>query len=43
MLGDARGNSIDGRFFGLVPAGELYGRAVAVYYRRGEGLAWDRL
>ncbi|KAF1710906.1 signal peptidase I [Pseudoxanthomonas sacheonensis] len=43
MLGDARGNSIDGRFFGLVPASELYGRAVAVYYRRGEGLVWRRL
>lgn len=43
MLGDARGNSIDGRFFGLMPASELYGRAVAVYYRRGEGLAWHRL
>lgn len=43
MLGDARGNSIDGRFFGLMPASELYGRAVAVYYRRGEGLTWHRL
>ena len=43
MLGDARGNSVDGRFFGLVPAGELYGRALAIYYRRGEGLAWRRL
>ena len=43
MLGDARGNSIDGRFFGLVPASELYGRAVAVYYRKGEGFAWNRL
>ena len=43
MLGDARGNSIDGRFFGLVPADALYGRALAVYYRRGEGLEWRRL
>lgn len=43
MLGDARGNSVDGRFFGLVRAGDLYGRAVAVYYRRGEGLGWNRL
>lgn len=43
MLGDARGNSIDGRFFGLVPVGDLYGRAVAVYYRRGEGFTWNRL
>jgi signal peptidase I len=43
MLGDARGNSIDGRFFGLMPVSELYGRAVAVYYRRGEGLVWRKL
>lgn len=43
MLGDARGNSHDGRFFGFVPASKLYGRAVAVYYRRGEGLGWIRL
>lgn len=43
MLGDARGNSHDGRFFGLVPANELYGRAVAVYYRRGEGFGWNKL
>lgn len=43
MLGDARGNSHDGRFFGFVPASELYGRAVAVYYRRGEGFGWNKL
>ena len=43
MLGDARGNSLDGRFFGLVPVNELYGRAVAVYHRRGEGFVWRRL
>ena len=43
MLGDARGNSHDGRFFGLVAATALYGRAVAVYYRRDEDLGWRRL
>jgi len=43
MLGDSRGNSLDGRFFGLVPVYELYGRAVAVYHRRGEGFVWRRL
>lgn len=43
VLGDARGNSVDGRFFGLVPIDSIYGRAVAVYYRSGQGLAWDRL
>ncbi|KAF1013453.1 MAG: Signal peptidase I P [Stenotrophomonas maltophilia] len=43
VLGDHRGNSFDGRFFGFVDADKLYGRAVAVYYRRGAGLEWQRL
>ncbi|MFA1721165.1 signal peptidase I [Xanthomonas campestris] len=43
MLGDHRGNSLDGRYFGLVDAPAVYGKAVAVYYRRGEGLEWQRL
>ncbi len=38
MLGDARGNSHDGRYFGLVAATARYGRVVAVYCRRHEGL-----
>lgn len=43
MLGDHRGNSLDGRFFGLVDSGDVYARALAVYYRRGQGLEWRRL
>lgn len=43
VLGDHRGNSVDGRDFGLVPLDAFYGRAVAVYYRQGEGLGWKRL
>jgi len=43
VLGDHRGNSADGRYFGLVPMKSLYGRAVAVYWRSGEGFAWKRL
>lgn len=43
VLGDHRGNSFDGRFFGLVDADKVYGKAVAVYWRRGEGLEWLRL
>ncbi|WMJ71267.1 signal peptidase I [Stenotrophomonas sp. 24(2023)] len=43
VLGDHRGNSFDGRFFGFVDADRIYGRAVAVYYRRGHGLEWQRL
>lgn len=43
VLGDHRGNSLDGRFFGWVDADRIYGRAVAVYYRRGQGVVWQRL
>lgn len=43
VLGDHRGRSLDGRFFGLVPESAFYGRAIAVYHRRGEGLVWKRL
>ncbi|MCL1634494.1 signal peptidase I [Luteimonas sp. SX5] len=43
MVGDHRGNSRDGRVFGLVDSRELYARAVSVYYRRGEGLVWKKL
>ena len=36
-IGDHRGASRDGRFFGPVAESAIYGRAVAVYYRRGDG------
>ncbi|MEO1246335.1 MAG: signal peptidase I [Pseudomonadota bacterium] len=42
-VGDHRGNSRDGRFFGLIEEGDVYARAVAVYYRRGEGVGWRTL
>lgn len=42
-IGDHRGNSLDGRYFGFVSETELYGRAVAVYYRTGEGFMWKPL
>lgn len=42
-LGDHRGNSQDGRYFGLVHETELLGRAVGVYYRRGENFTWRKL
>jgi signal peptidase I len=32
-IGDHRGNSQDGRYFGTIPETELFGRAVAIYYR----------
>jgi len=43
VLGDHRGNSVDARWFGFVEADAIYARAVAVYWRRGEGLSWQRL
>ena len=43
VLGDHRGNSRDGRFFGTVPIGELYGRATAVFLRESDGLLWQPL
>ena len=43
VLGDHRGNSRDGRFFGTVPVQELYGRATAVFLRQSDGLLWQSL
>jgi len=42
-LGDHRGNSLDGRHWGFVEQTELYGKAIAVYYRRGDGFTWEPL
>lgn len=43
VLGDYRGNSVDSRYYGLIPTNELYGRATRVYYRRDEGFVWRPL
>lgn len=43
VLGDHRGNSLDGRMYGLVPEDAFYARALAVYWRSGEGPVWKRL
>jgi signal peptidase I len=42
-LGDHRGNSTDGRFFGPIPETEIVGRALGIYYRRGDGFTWRKL
>ncbi len=42
-MGDHRGDSNDGRSFGFIDEHELVGRAVAIYYRRGEGVTWQPL
>lgn len=43
VLGDHRGASFDGRYFGFVPAAAIYGQARGVFWRRGEGIGWRRL
>lgn len=43
LLGDHRGASRDGRYFGTVPVSELYGRASGVFWRREEGPTWQAL
>jgi signal peptidase I len=42
-VGDHRGNSFDGRMFGLIDEDDVYGRALGVYYRRSDGLTWHSL
>jgi signal peptidase I len=42
-IGDHRGNSLDARYWGLIDERELYGRAVAVYFRSGDGFVWKKL
>lgn len=43
LLGDHRGASHDGRYFGTVPVEELYGRAKGVFWRSSEGPTWSAL
>lgn len=42
VLGDNRGESADGRYFGLVEGASIRGRAVAIYFRDG-GFVWRDL
>jgi signal peptidase I len=42
-IGDHRGNSLDGRFWGLIDERELFGRAIAIYYRSSDGFVWKPL
>jgi signal peptidase I len=42
-VGDHRGDSFDGRMFGLIDEDDVYGRALAVYYRSGDGFTWRGL
>ncbi len=42
-VGDHRGSSRDGRFFGLIPESAVYGRALGIYRRKEEGFVWRQL
>jgi signal peptidase I len=44
MLGDNLGDSYDSRSWGCVPAGNIIGKALVIYWSKGEeGVRWDRL
>lgn len=43
VLGDARGNSRDSRFFGLVRERDVYAHAIAVFFRARQGFVWKPL
>ncbi len=40
VMGDYRGNSHDGRWFGMIDQDDIYGRGIAVFLRSGEGFVW---
>lgn len=42
-IGDHRGASKDGRYFGLVAEHEIYGKALGIYHRKGDGFVWKPL
>ena len=42
VLGDNRGDSRDGRYFGLVDRRAIFGRALRIYWRDGRP-AWEKL
>lgn len=43
VVGDHRGNSLDGRMFGFVRESEVYAKARGVFWRSGERMTWKPL
>ena len=43
VVGDNRGNSLDGRMFGFVRESAVYARARGVFWRSGERFTWQPL
>jgi signal peptidase I len=43
LLGDHRDNSGDSRYFGAVPSSRVRGRALSVFWSKGETFRWDRI
>lgn len=43
MMGDNRHNSLDSRYFGLVPIDHVVGKASFVWLSHGNGIRWNRL
>lgn len=44
LLGDNRDNSADSRLFGFVPANQVRGTVLAIYFSHdGTGIRWDRM
>lgn len=43
VVGDNRGNSLDGRMFGFVRESAVYAKARGVYWRSGERFTWKPL
>ena len=43
MMGDNRDNSLDSRFWGMVPEDHIVGKPVLVFFSKERGIRWERL
>lgn len=42
-IGDHRGRSLDGRYFGFVAQDQIYAKAIGIFRRKSEGFVWRKL